>query len=260
MIQAIGARGNLAVDEFFAGRWDEADTLVAEGAQACLANGHLLFVQNFHYLGGLMAAGHGDHDRAREQAEGLIRWGASRHANLMETWAAHISALDAIGRGDFEAAYQNAAAISPSGTFPPHTATAVWACLELVEAAMRTSRKDKAAAHVTAMREAGLPAISPRLDFITRACAALAAGDDNAIPLFESALGLPGVRQWPFDLARVQLGYGELLRRAHATAAARVQLTAAPMPSGGSAPNPGPPAPRRSSGPRAAAGTPRPPC
>ena len=225
--QAIGARGNLAVDAFFAGRWDEAGTLVAEGAQACLANGHLLFAQNFHYLGGLMAAGRGDHDRAREQAEGLIRWGAPRHANLMEAWAAHISALDAIGRGDFEAAHQNAAAISPPGTFPPHTATAVWACLELVEAAMRTSRKDKAAAHVAAMREADLAAISPRLDFITRACAALAAGDDNAVPLFESALGLPGVRQWPFDLARVQLGYGEQLRRAHATAAARGQLTAA---------------------------------
>jgi hypothetical protein len=36
-----------------------------------------------------------------------------------------------------------------------------------------------------------------------------------------------GVRQWPFDLGRVQLAYGEQLRRAHATAAARVQLVAA---------------------------------
>jgi DNA-binding CsgD family transcriptional regulator len=225
--QAIGARGNLTVDAFFAGRWDEADTMIAEGAQACLANGHFLFAQNFHYLSGLMAAVRGDHDQARERSGELIRWGAPRRANLMETWAAHISALDAIGRGDFEAAYQNAAIISPPGTFPPHTATAVWICLELIEAAMRTSRNDKAAAHVAAMREAGLAAISPRLDFITRACAALAAGDDNAVPLFESALGMPGVRQWPFDLARVQLGYGEQLRRAHATAAARVQLTAA---------------------------------
>jgi DNA-binding CsgD family transcriptional regulator len=186
-----------------------------------------LFAQNFHYLSGLMAAGRGDHDQVRERAGALVRWGAPRRANLMETWAAHISALDAIGRGDFEAAYQNAAAISPPGTFPPHTATAVWVCLELVEAAMRTSRNDGAAAHVAAMREAGLAAISPRLDFITRACAALAAGDGNVVPLFESALGMPGVQQWPFDLARVQLGYGEQLRRAHATAAARVQLTAA---------------------------------
>ena len=43
----------------------------------------------------------------------------------------------------------------------------------------------------------------------------------------EAALGLPDVRQWPFDAARVRLAYGEQLRRAHATAAARAQLIAA---------------------------------
>ena len=225
--QAIGARGNLAVDAFFNGRWDEADQIIAEGVQSCVANGHLLFAQNFHYLGGLMAAGRGDHDRARQQADALIRWGTPRRADLVRTWAAHINALDALGRGDFEEAYQNAATVSPPGTFPPYTATAVWVCLELVEAAMRTGRKEEAASHVAAMREANLAAISPRLDFVVRACAALAAGNDRPAPLFEAALGLPGVRQWPFDTARVRLAYGEQLRRAHATAAARTQLTAA---------------------------------
>ena len=145
----------------------------------------------------------------------------------MRIWAAHINALDALGRGDFEEAYQNAATVSPPGTFPPYTATAVWVCLELVEAAMRTGRNEEAASHVAAMREASLAAISPRLDFVVRACAALAAGHDRPAPLFDAALGLPGIRQWPFDTARVRLAYGEQLRRAHATAAARTQLTAA---------------------------------
>jgi DNA-binding CsgD family transcriptional regulator len=225
--QAIGARGNLAADAFLDGRWDEADQLIAEAVQSCVTNGHLLFAQNFHYLGGLMAAGRGDHDRARQQAEALVRWGTPRRADLVRTWAAHVCALDALGRGDFEEAYQNAAAVSPPGTFPPYTATAVWVCLELVEAAMRTGRTKEAATHVAAMREAGLAAISDRLDFVVRACAALAAGHDRPGPLFEAALGLPGVRQWPFDAARVRLAYGEQLRRAHATAAARAQLTAA---------------------------------
>ena len=225
--QAIGARGNLAAEAFLNGRWDEADQIITEAVQSCVANGHRLFAQNFHYLGGLMAAGHGDHDRARQQADALIRWGTPRRAELMRTWAAHISALDALGRGDFEEAYQNAAAVSPPGTFPPYTATAVWVCLELVEAAMRTGRDEEAAGHVAAMREAGLAAISPRLDFVVRGCAALAAGHDSAAPLFEAALGLPGVREWPFDLARIRLAYGEQLRRAHATAAARIELTAA---------------------------------
>jgi DNA-binding CsgD family transcriptional regulator len=225
--QAIGARGNLAADAFLAGRWDEADQLIAEAVRACAANGHLLFAQNFHYLDGLMAAGRGDHDRSRRQAEALIRWGTPRHAGLARTWAAHVCALDALGRGDFEEAYQNAAAVSPPGTFPPYTATAVWVCLELVEAAMRTGRTKEAATHVAAMREANLAAISDRLDFVVRACTALAAGSDRPAALFEAVLGLPGVRQWPFDTARVRLAYGEQLRRAHATAAARAQLTAA---------------------------------
>ena len=225
--QAIGARGNLAVDAFVNGRWDEADQIIAEAVESCEANGHLLFAQNFNYLDGLMAAGRGDHDRARQQTDALIRWGTPHRADLMRTWAAHINALDALGRGDFEEAYQNAATVSPPGTFPPYTATAVWVCLELVEAAMRTGRNEEAASHVAAMREANLAAISPRLDFVVRACAALAAGNDRPAPLFEAALGLPGVRQWPFDTARVRLAYGEQLRRAHATAAARAQLTAA---------------------------------
>ena len=63
--------------------------------------------------------------------------------------------------GDFEDAYQNAATVSTPGTFPPYTATALWVCLELVEAAMRTGRTEEAAMHVAAMREANLAAISP---------------------------------------------------------------------------------------------------
>jgi DNA-binding CsgD family transcriptional regulator len=102
----------------------------------------------------------------------------------------------------------------------------VWVCLELVESAMRSGRNEAAAAHVSAMNDAGLEAISPRLDFISRACAALAA-DDSPRPLFDAALSLPSAQQWPFDRARVQLAYGEWLRRSHATAAARAQLTAA---------------------------------
>ncbi len=225
--QAIGARGNLAADAFINGRWDEADQTIAQAVQSCEANGHLLFAQNFRYLGGLMAAVRGDHERARQLADALIRWGTPRHADLPQAWAAHIRAVDALGRGDFEDAFQNAATVSPPGTFPPYTATAVWVCLELIEAAMRTGRKEQAARHVAAMREADLAAISPRLDFVVRASAALAAGNDGSAALFEAALGLPSVREWPFDTARVRLAYGEQLRRAHATAPARAQLTAA---------------------------------
>src|SRR5262249_34537936 len=110
---------------------------------------------------------------------------------------------------------------------PPYVQTALWVCLDLVEAAARTGRAGPAADHVAAMRAAGLPAISVRLDFITRACQALVADGDAATELFQDALGMSETPRWPFDVARVQLLYGQHLRRSHDAAAARVPLVAA---------------------------------
>lgn len=78
-----------------------------------------------------------------------------------------------------------------------------------------------------AMREADLSAISPRLSLIVAGAAALAAPGDQARGLFETALATPGADQWPFDLARVRLLYGEWLRRERSTAEARLQLSMA---------------------------------
>ena len=87
---------------------------------------------------------------------------------------------------------------------------------------------DEAAAHVAAAQETGLPAISSRLALITFGAGAMAATDDqDATTLFERALGVPAAEQWPFDLARIQLAFGERLRRARATTRARQLLTAA---------------------------------
>ena len=79
---------------------------------------------------------------------------------------------------------------------------------------MRTGRHAEAAAHVAAIRTDDVASLSPRL-------ALLAAG------LFETALTIPGIDRWPFDLARVQLAYGERLRRTRAPTVSRVHLAAA---------------------------------
>jgi DNA-binding CsgD family transcriptional regulator len=99
--------------------------------------------------------------------------------------------------------------------------------MDLVEAAVRTGRHAEAAAHVVAMREAGVAAISPRLALVTAGCAAMAAQDGGGSGWFEEALAVPGCDRWPFDWARVQLAYGERLRRARATTQARAHLAAA---------------------------------
>jgi DNA-binding CsgD family transcriptional regulator len=61
---------------------------------------------------------------------------------------------------------------------------------------------------------------------LSLASAAMVASDD-ATELFEQTLAIPGAERWPFELARIQLVYGEALRRGRAIARARTQLGAA---------------------------------
>jgi DNA-binding CsgD family transcriptional regulator len=98
---------------------------------------------------------------------------------------------------------------------------------ELVEAAVRTGREREARAHVMAALESSIDELSPRLALVVRGTEALVASEDRRTELFERALGVPGAEQWPFDLARVRLCYGEDLRRRRQIAEARRQLSLA---------------------------------
>jgi len=61
--------------------------------------------------------------------------------------------------------------------------------MDLVEAAVRTSRLEEAKAHVAAMNQVGIAALSPRLAMITAGSAALVSPCTSAAALFEQALG-----------------------------------------------------------------------
>jgi DNA-binding CsgD family transcriptional regulator len=77
------------------------------------------------------------------------------------------------------------------------------------------------------MRLTNIATISPRLALVVEASAAIAAPDEEAVELFENALNLPDVDRWPFETARVQLLFGERLRRLRGISDARLHLTAA---------------------------------
>jgi DNA-binding CsgD family transcriptional regulator len=97
----------------------------------------------------------------------------------------------------------------------------------MAEAAARSGRPDQAAAWAEAMRKAEIGGLSPRFAAAGHAAAALAETGDKAWTMFERALAVPGSDRWAFDRARIQLLYGERLRRDQAPARAREQLTAA---------------------------------
>jgi DNA-binding CsgD family transcriptional regulator len=141
--------------------------------------------------------------------------------------AHHAYALAAITQSDFQTAYRRATMIRPVGRIRPHEPFAAWALLDLAEAALRTGRRQEAAAHVQAVNQAGLATMSTRTALLTAAASAMTAPDSQAPALFDQALAIEDAGRWPFDRARVHLLFGERLRRMRAVTQACAHLDAA---------------------------------
>jgi DNA-binding CsgD family transcriptional regulator len=152
---------------------------------------------------------------------------ASWRLGRLADWANHALARAALGAGDFEASYGHASAISPPGSLGSHNPQALWAALDMVEAAVHTGRDDDARAHADLLRRTDLGRLSPRAALIATAAAAMVAPDEQASDLYGEALAVPEIEEWPFELARVQLAHGERLRRLRRTRESRRELAAA---------------------------------
>jgi DNA-binding CsgD family transcriptional regulator len=223
----IRALALLAFDGFLCGEWDQASQLADEVTDLCEATGYRFLNWAGQHTHALLAAGRGDHDRTSRIAREIAQTAAPRGIRSVAHYALHAQALAALGRGDYDEAYRHATAISPAGTFASHVYAALHVPMIIVEAAIHTGRQDEAAAHVKAMRDADIAGLSSRLALLAAGSYAIAAADDSAPGLFEEALAVPDADRWPFELARIQLAYGERLRRTRTITQSRLHLTAA---------------------------------
>jgi DNA-binding CsgD family transcriptional regulator len=224
---AIQALTLIAFDDWWTGRWDEAKQLAEEAHRLCEVHGFPLFAFSVRHVQAAVAAAQGEDPEAEALVDAMVDWATPRGVGLVKPLTAHIKVLIAAGRGDSEEVYRLASAIGPAGTFPPHVHLAHWLMMDLVEAAIRTDRRAEAAAHLAAVHNANFAAISQRLGLLASAAAAIGAPDDRAVELFDEALAVTGADRWPFDLGRVELAYGERLRRLRSTTESRVHLNAA---------------------------------
>lgn len=224
----LSALIHLCLEDYLTGRWDEALDLAGEGLRACEDHGYRAFAWYFLFIRSVVLGARGHTEESLATAGYVIDWAERHGAPCAAHYAHHAAAVAALGRGDHALAYRHAEAVSPAGTLASHVPHALWVAAHLVEAAVRTDRREEAAAHVKAMREAGLGAVSSRHAMLLEASAALCADDDQeALRGFARALDTPGGDRWRFDHARVLLAYGERLRRARAMAEARARLGAA---------------------------------
>jgi DNA-binding CsgD family transcriptional regulator len=224
---ALNALNLLSVDSFMTGEWPAADELSQECKALCLSHGYRLLAWPALYTQALLAAARGDETAVREATAEMVEWAAPRGAAAVRMYAAHARTVAALATGNYEEAFVQASSISPAGVLASHVPTALWVAMELVEAAVRCGRAEEARAHVAALQSAGAARLSPRLALLTGASEAMTVPADRAGPLFESVLAIPGVERWPFDLGRVELAYGELLRRERDTDGADRHLAAA---------------------------------
>jgi DNA-binding CsgD family transcriptional regulator len=223
----IAALMQLCLQDFPTGRWEEAGVLADEGLRICEERQYPFFSWYFEYHQALLAAVHGNFEQSRSVADRITQWAVPRGVLGAVAFADHARVLAELGAGDYECAYRHAVAISPAGRLASHAPQALLACMDLVEAAVHTRRTVEAEAHVRAMRETGIAAVSPQLALLVAGSAALVAPDESAVSRFEQALAVPGAQHWPFELARIRLAFGERLRRLRLVTEARAQLDAA---------------------------------
>ncbi|CAA9398266.1 LuxR family transcriptional regulator, partial [uncultured Nocardioides sp.] len=213
----------LSLEAFQDGDWDSARSWGVEGLAWCRQHGFDLLSWPLQLTQALLAAGRGDSAGVQSLTDRMRSWATPRQVGAVLQYAAHATALDALGRGDHETAFRAVSAISAPGELRAHCGHALWVPLLLVEAAVHAGHAEAARAHVAAMEAAGVGELSPRLALRVNGARAIAAPQLDR-ELFDRALRTPQARASPFELARIQLRYGQRLRRARAATEARSHL------------------------------------
>ncbi|MGY4924953.1 LuxR C-terminal-related transcriptional regulator [Streptomyces sp. 900105755] len=224
---AIRALNFLCADALAHGRWSDVDTLSEEITRLCEGNSQRALFWLAEGSVAILAALRGDTERARALTREMVAWAVPRDARVVLLLAAHARMLDALGAADFEAAYQYVAEAGLPDLTKSSSIEHMQMSFDIVLATVHTERHREADRYVRAMQASEMASLSPRLALQTAVCAALVAPRAKAARNYETALALPGVNRLPYDRARVQLAYGEHLRRVRATNEARRHLRTA---------------------------------
>jgi DNA-binding CsgD family transcriptional regulator len=214
---------SLGAAEYLLGSWSSSVTHLTEGLSLARQIGHEFQAAAARALLARTAAIRGDaqkfNDLAHEQQPAeLTCW-------LVAGFNAWGAALLDLGRGQAEQAFNRLAALEPPETWPQRDHIALRSVGDLVEAAIQSGRGNYAAIILDRLERWAGPDPPTWSQLILHGYrGVLAPTPDLADRHFRTALALPGGDRRPWAYARIQLLYGEWLRRQKRRTEARTQL------------------------------------
>ncbi len=205
------------------GSWSRIDTMASEAARMGAETGQPLWAAGAKAAESAAAGIRGDHDLADrlscEVEAAALPSGLSNILCVLQI----ARGITALGRGAYDDAYRQLARVFDPADPAYHRAERHGALGYLVEAAVRTGHRERATEVVAECENLALqtPAIVLRLGLLYSR--PLLSADADAEDAFLEALASDETRR-PFFRARLQLAYGEWLRRKHRMADSRQSL------------------------------------
>ena len=211
----------------FLGAWDVAVPAGEEARRLATELGGPLWIAGGETVLSLVAGMRGDADAAEQGAARAEQLGLAAGGTVTVALAQFGRVLSALGESRHDDAYASARRLFHPADPAYHPIVARWLIADVAEAALHADRVAEGRellAQVEATAGAR-PAVWIELN-LRHARALLAPDETEAQRCFDDALAT-NLARWPFQRARLQLAYGEWLRRQRRIADSRAPLRAA---------------------------------
>jgi DNA-binding CsgD family transcriptional regulator/tetratricopeptide (TPR) repeat protein len=213
--------------EMWTGRYAAATANATEGLRLASETGQLNPAAHHHGVLAWIAAVQGREQDCREAATAALDRAIPYRLGPQAAIAGWALALLDLTLGRPAEAFQRLDALSRAGPGEGHQMVNVFAAADLVEAAARSAHSAEARTALARLEQWTAQSGVPWASALVERCHALLTDGDDAAERYERALARHTGGGRPFDTARTELAFGEMLRRRRRRSQARIHLRAA---------------------------------